>query len=581
MNDDGFDAPTRVSRRQVMGAASVLGAAGLLQWTPVFQAPAGAASVVPPGFPTSIPLYQQGYRNWAGDIVVDALWTCAPRTPAEVVTLANWARGAGYKLRARGKMHNWSPLVVTPGSTEAKQVLLDTTAHLTAVSVAGGSPATVTAQTGITMEALLTRLEQSGYGLTATPAPGDLTLGGVLAIDGHGTAIPANGETRVPGTTYGSVSNLVTSLTAVVWDSATSQYTLRTFSRGDAGIRPLLTHVGRSFVTSVTLQVGANQRLRCQSWFDINWQTLFAPAASAGSRSLRSYLQSAGRVEAIWFPFTDNPWLKVWSVKPSKPLLAKQVNSPYNYPFSDNLSGELTSLIGQIIAGNGSLTPTFGTTQIAVVGSGLITTGTWDIWGWSKNTMLYVRPSTLKVTANGYAVLTSRANVQRVVNEFATYYRGRMDAYRAQGRYPMNGPVEIRVTGLDQSADVAVTSAGPPSLSALRPRPDRPEWDTAVWLDILTVPGTPYANEFYREVEQWVYSNYSGTYAAVRPEWSKGWGYSTSAAWADPTQLSTTVPNTYRTGLPTADNWDGARGTLNQYDPHRVFSNSFLDTLLP
>ena len=48
------------------------------------------------------------------------------------------------------------------------------------------------------------------------------------------------------------------------------------------GIRPLLTHVGRSFVTSVTLQVGANQRLRCQSWFDINWQTLFAPAASAG-----------------------------------------------------------------------------------------------------------------------------------------------------------------------------------------------------------------------------------------------------------------------------------------------------------
>ncbi len=468
---------------------------------------------------------------------------------------------------------------MTPGSTNANQVLLDTTQHLTSVSVASGSPATVTAQAGITMEALLTRLEQSGYGLTATPAPGDLTLGGVLAIDGHGTAVPANGETRVPGTTYGSISNLVTSLTAVVWDAPSNAYVLRTYARNDPKILPLLTHLGRGFVTSATLQVGANQRLRCQSWFDIPWTTMFGASAGA-SRSFASYMNSAGRVEAIWFPFTENPWLKVWSVKPSKPIFAKTVNSPYNYPFSDNLSTELTSLIGRIIAGNGSLTPTFGTTQLSVVGSGLISTGTWDIWGWSKNTLLYVRPSKLKVTANGYAVHTSRGNVQRVVNEFALKYRSMMDAYRALGRYPMNGPVEIRVTGLDQPADVAVASAGPPSLSALRPRSDG-AWDVAVWLDVLTVPGTPYANEFYRELEQWVYANYSGSYASVRPEWSKGWGYSNTAAWGDSTQLSTTVPNSFRSGTPAASNWDATRAALNALDPSRVFSNAFLDTLVP
>ena len=579
MPEDSFDAPARLSRRQLMGAMGALGAAGLVQWSPAFTTTVGAATVTPPNFPSSIALYLQGYRNWAGDIVVDNVWTCAPRTPADVVTIANWARSAGYKLRARGKMHNWSPLVVTPGSTEANQVLLDTTQYLTTVSVASGTPATVTAQTGITMEALLTRLEQSGYGLTATPAPGELTLGGVLAIDGHGTAVPASGESRVPGTTYGSVSNLITSLTAVVWDPATSQYVLRTYARSDPKILPLLTHVGRGFVTSVTLQVGANQRLRCQSWFDIPWTTLFGSSAGA-SRSFSSYLNSAGRLEAIWFPFTDNPWLKVWSVKPSKPLLSKTVSAPYNYPFSDSLSAEATSLIAQIVAGNGSLTPTFGTTQIAVVGSGLITTGTWDIWGWSKNLLLYVKPTTLRVTANGYAVHTTRANVQRVVNEFAVKYRSMMDAYRAQGRYPMNGPVEIRVTGLDQPADVAVPSAGPPSLSALRPRTDG-AWDVAVWLDVLTVPGTPYANEFYRELEQWVYTNYSGSYASVRPEWSKGWGYSTSAAWSDPTQLSTTVPNQFRNGTPAASNWDATRAALKALDPGRVFSNPFLDTLLP
>ena len=52
------------------------------------------------------------------------------------------------------------------------------------------------------------------------PAPGDITIGGALAIDAHGAALPANGETQVSGSTYGSLSNLVTSLTAVVWSSA-------------------------------------------------------------------------------------------------------------------------------------------------------------------------------------------------------------------------------------------------------------------------------------------------------------------------------------------------------------------------
>ena len=34
---------------------------------------------------------------------------------------------------------------------------------------------------------------------------------------------------------------------------------------------------------------------------------LFAPPASAGSSSFASYVDAAGRIEAIWFPFTDTP----------------------------------------------------------------------------------------------------------------------------------------------------------------------------------------------------------------------------------------------------------------------------------
>ena len=76
-----------------------------------------------------------------------------------------------------------------------------------------------------------------------------------------------------------------------------------------------------------------------------------------------------------------------------------------------------------------------------------------------------------------------------------------------------------------------------PSLSAIRPRPDQPEWDTAIWLDILSLPGTPQANAFYHEFEAWLFDHFSGDYASLRVEWSKGWGYSppppgTSRRWS-------------------------------------------------
>ncbi|MGV8664226.1 cholesterol oxidase substrate-binding domain-containing protein, partial [Pseudomonas aeruginosa] len=82
-------------------------------------------------------------------------------------------------------------------------------------------------------------------------------------------------------------------------------------------------------------------------------------------------------------------------------------------------------------------------------------------------------------------------------------------AFRADGRYRVNVPVEIRVRGLDKPGESIVPGGQVPSLSAIRPRPDQPEWDTAVWLDILSLPGTPQANAFYHEFEAWVFDHFS------------------------------------------------------------------------
>ena len=332
------DSTHHPSRRAFLATAAATGA---LAWVPVFRAtPASAQATAapPPDFPSSIAVYQQAYQNWGQLILIEDVWTCAPASAADVVTLANWAHANGYRLRAKGMSHNWSPIVLPAGSTGAGYVLVDTTQHLTSVSVAAGAPATVTAQAGITMDALTAVVAAAGYGLCAIPAPGDITVGGMLAINAHGSAIPAAGETPLSGQTYGSLSNLILSLTAVVWSSARGQYVLKTFQRDDPDIRAFLSHLGRAFITQVTLQVAASQNLRCQSWVDIAAADLFAPPASAGANSFAGYAESAGRVEAIWFPFTDTPWLKVWSIAPSKPALSIAVSSPYNYSFTNDVS---------------------------------------------------------------------------------------------------------------------------------------------------------------------------------------------------------------------------------------------------
>lgn len=534
--------------------------------------PAVAAQELP-GFPDEVALYRSAYRNWVGEITAAGLWACAPTDGEQVAAVVNWAWQHGWRVRARGFSHGWSPLTITEGtSPDAPVLLVDTTAHLTGLALESADA--VRAGAGASMESLLTFLEGHRLGLTAAPAPGDLTLGGALAIDAHGSAVPAQGERRLPGQTYGSLSNRVLSVTAVVWDEGSGAYVLRTFERHEADAAALLTHLGRTFVTEVVLRVGANVNLRCVSRMDIPAGELFAAPGSDG-RTLASYLDEAGRVEAIWFAFTEFPWFKVWSVEPTKPLTSRRVTSPYNYPFSDNVPTLVADLAGRMVSDAAwYLAPVLGNAQYDTAALGLVATLSADIWGPSKNTLLYIKPTTLRINANGYAVLTSRDQVQRVVAGFTAFYRERLAAYAALGRFPVNGSVEIRVTGLDDPADAELDGARAPLLSALRPDSAHPQWDTAVWLDVLTLPGTPYAEAFLRELERFLLDSHDGTDALTRVEWSKGWAYTDDAVWDDEQVLGTAVPASLGDGV-----WEQAAGILDRLDPHGVYGNAFLDRL--
>ncbi|MDR7276147.1 cholesterol oxidase substrate-binding domain-containing protein [Catenuloplanes atrovinosus] len=547
-----------MTRRTLLTGSAAAG----LMWTPIGRL--ADPGPEPPGFPADIPHERRTYLNWSGETVADDVWTASPRTPADVVTLANWAHARGWRLRPHGFRHGWSPLTLAPGD-DADVVLLDMTAHLTAMSMTAADEVRV--QAGASMESLLTYLEEKGRGLAHCPAPGDLSVGGVLAIGGHGTAVPATGETRAPGTTYGSLSNLVTSVTAVVWDG--SSYALRTVPRSDPDAAALLTDLGVLCLVEVTMRVGVNANLRCLSRVDLAASELFAAPGTDGD-TVESFLDQAGRIEVIWFAFTTHPWLKVWSVAPTRPLTSRPVVAPYNYPFSDNIPRPVAEVAGDILSGQYYLAPVLGQLQYDATVAGLTASVSADLWGPSKNLLLYIKPTTLRVHPNGYAVLTRRADVQWVLHEFATEYERLLKAYAAEGRFPVNGAVEIRVTGLDVAADAEVPGAEPPLLSAVTPHPG---FDAAVWLDVLTLPGTRDANAFYADLEAFCYAAFSGGRALTRVEWSKGWAYTPAAPWTNQPLLTQTIPASF------GPSWDRAVSELSALDPHGVFRNGFVDAL--
>ena len=65
----------------------------------------------------------------------------------------------------------------------------------------------------------------------------------------------------------------------------------------------------------------------------------------------------------------------------------------------------------------------------------------------------------------------------------------------------------------------------------------------------------------------------------MRPEWSKGWAYTAEGgSWTNESILTGQIPSHYNQPVAT---FEHARQTLAAYDRFHIYSNSFLDTLLP
>ncbi|WP_161569603.1 cholesterol oxidase substrate-binding domain-containing protein [Veronia nyctiphanis] len=556
------------------------------------------------------------FQNWSQNITAKNMIAVKIYDEQSAEKSIEWAVENGYKVRPMGAMHNWSPLVITKGTTSDDKVLLIDSSALNQISMieAKKSYGIVKVGGGTHVEKLYQYLSDyraagasdNGYAFQNTPAPGDLTIAGVLAINGHGTGVTYDGSSESPHFN-GSMSNNVLSVRGIVWDEAASAYKAKTFHRDDEDGDIYLTSLGRLLVTEVTMQVVPNYYLRCLSYTDISWKKIFHKNAENNAFTVSRILDKYGRMEVIWFPFTEKPWLKIWQNISEKPPSSTPTKGPYNYPFSDLIPKFASNIIKDILNGKPELVPSFCKLNYEI--SSLSLNGLFnehnlsktraahqvsnkisnddkrilnkkinDIWGPAWHTLLYVRKTTLRVTANGYAIHVRRGEVQKILNQMVMKYEGMLEEYKQRNQYPVAGPLEIRVTGLEDPRGLKTRDGSvpkPPALSALTNSDIGGEVDTAIWIDALTLPGQPDSNQFYTEFEQWLYNTFNAS--ETRVEWSKGWGYTNNrGAWDNESILNEKVPesmnNLQRSFQQTAS-------IMRDYDPNNIYSNGFLDQL--
>ena len=303
----------------------------------------------PPSFPGWITARYEFYSSWNRETaftVSGGLLVAYPTGPEDILAIVEWADKHKWRVRPTGQRHNWSPLTIGPNTpAKANIVILDNRMYLNKMLGIDKKAKTATCQPGMMLGDFMTNLCRADLSLPHIPAPYDLTMGGVLAIDGHGAAIHSPGE-NIAANNYGTLSNRIIAMTIIAHDGVS--YAIRKITNKDAEFSALQTAIGRTLMVDVTLQCIDNYYLRCRSTTQIPMDVLCAKPVEGqppARKSLARYVEKFGRAEIIWFPFTTTPWLKVWSVTTPEGPGCKEYPQEYSrevyescqYPFADHV----------------------------------------------------------------------------------------------------------------------------------------------------------------------------------------------------------------------------------------------------
>jgi FAD/FMN-containing dehydrogenase len=501
-------------------------------------------------------LEPRDYENWSRMIRVTGVPTATPQSDEEALALVRWAAQEGYRVRPMGAFHTWSPLAFE----EASRVIAVDQSRMTGlidfaydpVPAATFRAGTTLAEAVRALEAIDNRgaSEAPGWAWPDYPGVPDVTIGGMLAIGAHGAGIRQREDQP---DLFGTVSNLVIGFRAIVSDG--DDYVIREFRRDEPEAAALLVHLGAAYLLSVTMRVVPNSYLGRRVDYP-DWEVAYAPTPAAGS--MQALVEEHGRVQALWFPFTQTPLVQHFTEEGY--VEGPRVTEPLTVRLSPDLPTAFTTAFTQTLAHLPWHTPLVERATLREMRHLSPPDHEWH--GTSGNMLLYVQHDTLRVVSLAYAVHVRAGAVQAAIHDIAHHFDQMLHDYAHAGHDPINSCLEMRVTDVDRADAVGVPGAVPALLSPGLPLGDS---ERVIWIDLVTTPGMPLAWQFYAEYEAWLWERFPGS---LRPEWSKAWAVSAEGPWTDPTVLAW-VREAIRPAVATWDALD-ARG---------VFGSPLLDRL--
>ena len=531
----------------------------------------------PEGFPAQVAVEAREFQNWAKLVTVDGVPTCLPQDEGDLVEIANWAAGANWRLRPVGARHGWAPFTIDADSTD--DVMLVSQEFMT--GMAGFETEPVPAAwflPGTSMldaTGLLAGIDNDGagtapgWGFNAYPGVPDVTVGGVCAIGAHGTGISLDPDKP---DLYGTMSNWILGFRALVSDpdSAEPRYIVREFSRDDSEASAFLLHLGRSFLTAIKLRVVPNFYLRRTVRYP-QFGELFSDDGKPPKLSLGRLEEKHGRVQELWFPFTSTPIVQYWTEEQERS--EPQVDGPMSIRLSPDITSEESDRFAQTLAEHPEYTAAVDQASIDRIRE-LSPQGI-DLHGTARDLLLYVQHDTLRVLSLAYAVLLPADEVQAAAHDLASRLDEMVRGYGERGRAPITNCLEMRVTGIDRAEEVGVAGAVPVTLSPARPLAGS-NVDRVIWLDLVTMPGTPYANQFLAEFEEWLWERWPEP-GTLRAEWSKAWAFTSEGPWTNEAVVEA-IKRSYDDGFGT-EAFRQAATVLARYDAAHLYSSPLLDRL--
>ena len=578
-----------------------------------------APSRTPWDWPSSIEASRDMFQNFSTEIRAGDVLIAFPKTADECIRICAWARANKFKVRPCGTRYSWSPLVVDNNRATAtkKVVIVDTTKYMNAVTSVDVERKVFTMSSGALISTALNTLAQHGLSLSTTSGNGNMCLGGAFATATRGWACKPSAQhaaaTEVPGTVYGTMTNSVLSLKAVVWDGET--FAVREFTRSNPEDALVFIAVGRMLVVEYTVRAVDDYNMRVVSTTDIPASIIFAtpkgpPGSPPPANSFADIVDRYGRISALFIPYTDAVWTRYGSYCPTAPPTSRVVTGPYNYPFQDSMLPWMNPIIETILgvpneslleriadaiedpvtkgvrgllgnigaawtkvvnefksvtgieAAGESLTPHFAKLQAAAMAKGNEESNAQDLWGPSRFQLMYAQ-SKVQVTSWAITIALKRCDMQLAAAMFFQVLQGKLAEYEKAKRYPVNLTVEFRASGLDDGEQVGVLTSLP--LSPLFHDPST-DYDAAVMIDVVTFPGTSCFGQFANEMMQELRQKLVGM--RLMGEWSKGFAYgSNGAPWDDEEEL-----RNIRQSLPL---WNAVRDRFAQLDPDEMFVDAF------